>query len=103
MMPNTFTPQAPVDDVFTSQFEGLGYEELCQRGKRGVCGIHAFVFTGALVVGIDQLGYEGRYCYPSMAEASEALAQWDGEKDPPGNWIKYKGRGGERLGPGCEV
>jgi hypothetical protein len=35
--------------------------------------------------------YDGRYCYPSHADALEALRTWNGEGDPPGEWIKHKG------------
>ena len=58
-----------------------------------------FLFTVGLLVGIDEIGYRVRYCYPSYADAWAALAAWDGVGDPPGPWIKAKGEGGDRENP----
>lgn len=33
-----------------------------------------------------------RWCYRSAWEAHKALNEWTGEGDPPGHWIKQKGR-----------
>jgi len=66
----------------------------------GATGILEFAYTTAIVLGIDDVGYSGRYCYETHAEAVEALEQYSGTGDPSGPWIKYKGRGGERMGPG---
>lgn len=82
-------------------FESLGYSDVTVRHSRGICGIYRYMYTGGLVVGMDITGHRGRYCYPSMNEAREALAAWSGEGDPGGAWIKYKGAFEERLGPGC--
>lgn len=56
-----------------------------------ICGLKRFIYTTGLVVGLDPIGYQGRYCYHTLAEATEALLIWDGEGHPSGNWIKYKG------------
>jgi len=58
-----------------------------------------FVFTTAIVVGIDESGYYGRYCYGDHNEPVDIIHNWDGIGDPPGNWIKYKGYPEERLNP----
>lgn len=81
----------------------LGYSNQRLCGDAGVCATESTIFTGALVVGIDSEGYVGRYCYESDAEALAALVQWDGHGDPPGNWIAFKGRDGDRLGPGSVI
>lgn len=65
-----------------------------------LAGLSTMTFTTALVVGLDDEGYRGRYCYELAADAEEALKGWDGNGDPSGPWIKFKGRGGDRLGPG---
>lgn len=66
-----------------------------------LAGLSKMVYTTGLVVGLDHAGYRGRYCYASASEAEAALAAWNGKGDPSGPWIKYKGVGGERLGPGA--
>jgi hypothetical protein len=73
-----------------------GYENLKEIPGRGICGITRFAFTTGLIIGLEDWGYFGRYCYDSRKEAEDALSQWDGIGDPPGEWIKYKGEGGER-------
>jgi len=69
-----------------------GYFDL-KLVKDDVCGLHDYVTTRGIVVGLTEASYERRYCYQNRAEASRALAAWDGTTDhPPGNWIKLKGR-----------
>lgn len=80
--------------------KSLGYMAARSCGRQGLCGVRPYLFTGALVVGIDPIMHRGRYCYGTMAEAIAALNAWDGEGDPPGAWIKFKSATHERLGPG---
>jgi len=76
-----------------------GYYEIKEINSKGICGLMDFMFTTGLVIGMDRMGYFGRYCYKTRQEALNALNSWDGSGDPPGNWIKYKGSGGERENP----
>lgn len=73
-----------------------GYVKARHIKGLGYCAIKRFAFTAGLVVGIDATGYRGRYCYANRKEAEDALLAWDGAGDPSGDWIKYKGEGGER-------
>lgn len=77
------------------------YEMLQEVPGHGLCGLHKYLFTTGLVIGLDEDGLAGRYCYAQWADAWKALRNWDGVGDPTGPWIKYKGTGGERLGPGA--
>lgn len=75
-----------------------GYDDL--RAINGViCAIRRFNYTAAIVVGLDEAGYERRYCYEHKAEAQAALRDWDGERHPGGPWIKCKGAGVDLLNP----
>jgi len=65
-----------------------------------VNGVMKFLFTYGLMIGLDIVGYQRRYCYSNIGDAMLALANWDGEGDPPGPWIKEKPS--ERLGPGSK-
>ncbi len=58
------------------------------------------MYTAGLFYGIDQCSHAGRYCYHTWLEAAEALRNWDGQGDPPGNWIKEKPS--DRHGPGSK-
>lgn len=68
------------------------YDNLKEVPNHGLCGNLRLMFTSAVVVGLDQYGYDRRYCYHTMDEAVKALKEWDGLREhPSGNWIKCKG------------
>lgn len=69
-----------------------GYSYVVEIEGRGLCGIMRQLFTVGLFYGLDLYSYGGRYCYPTLADAVEGLLNWDGQGDPPGNWIKHKGK-----------
>jgi hypothetical protein len=79
--------------------ETEGYSEIKEIPGKGICGLKDFIFTTGLIIGMTEIGYLGRYCYPSESEALDALNKWNGEGDPSGPWIKYKGSPGERSNP----
>lgn len=65
------------------------------KGNYVLCGISPFIFTVGLVYGIDETGYIGRWCFPSLPEALVSYAQMIEIPDNlliEGNWIKHKGR-----------
>lgn len=76
-----------------------GYYEIREVPGRGICGLRKFIFTTGLVVGMTKDLYYGRYCYSNESDASKALNEWNGEGDPDGPWIKYKGMPEERSNP----
>lgn len=75
-----------------------GYRQAVVRNGQ-VCAIKDFVYTTALLVGIDHIGYSLRYCYEHACEAEAALAAWHGQGHPGGPWIKCKGAEIELLNP----
>lgn len=90
------------DTQLVRHLRELGYSDLAEKPGVGLCGLMEFMFTGGLVVGLGPRSYKGRYCYETLLEAKLCLDAWDGQGDPPGMWIKYKGAGQEeRLGPGA--
>jgi hypothetical protein len=78
-----------------------GYAEARDVPGKGTCAIQPFLTTTGLVVGLSEVGYEFRYCYEHSKDARDALRTWDGQGDPSGPWIKQKGLGVDRLGPGA--
>jgi len=78
-----------------------GYYNLRQIPGKGLCGLYEFIFTIGLCTNLDEYGYEGRYCYPKhlIKDSIVAIELWNGKEDPIGDWIKYKGNGGERSNP----
>jgi hypothetical protein len=73
-----------------------GYYEFRKVPNHGICSLRDFLFTTGIIIGLTNDSYFGRYCYSNKQEASEQLKNWDGIGDPKGNWLKYKGIGGER-------
>lgn len=68
-----------------------GYTDLRRLPTGELAGVMRYLFTGGVVVGLTAGGYRTRYCYPTLEEAQQALAAWDGHGDPAGGWIKRKG------------
>lgn len=56
-----------------------------------VCGLHDYITTRGICVGLDEFSVQYRYCYQNRQEASREFAAWDGSHHPGGNWIKLKG------------
>lgn len=71
------------------------------NGKK--CALYRFIFTVGLLVEFNPNDhsnyYSGRFCYKNLSDANEAISLWDGQGDPPGPWLKYKGIYGERRNP----
>lgn len=72
-------------------YEEMDYRLVCRMHGKTV-GIHQFIYTCGIVVGMDETGYEYRYCYHTGAEAAVALMNWilKGDEEPAG-YIKRKG------------
>ena len=79
-------------------FEEMGYSPVKLLATGEWAGVMNMIYTCGILVGLDESGYKTRFCYETRKEAEAALAQWDGNGDPPGNWIKQKG-GIERMNP----
>lgn len=47
-----------------------------------VCGTMRFMFTVGVCIGIDDVGYSGRFCFNTQMEADLFLAEWDGQTMP---------------------
>ncbi len=75
-----------------------GYTDFCVI-QGHVCAVKQFNYTTALVVGLDDVGYQRRYCFEHKADAQAAIAVWDGLGHPSGPWIKCKGAGVDLLNP----
>ena len=84
------------------QLESIGYEDIVFLRGKGLCGIHRFIFTTDLCVGLGEDGYVGRYSYSRKADAVEALNKWkstgESNEDPKDkNWTRYISNEGSRL------
>ncbi|MDR2219770.1 MAG: hypothetical protein LBE24_04225 [Methylobacillus sp.] len=88
-------------DIIPEVWKSQTHNERIINGR--ICGLQKFLFTTGLLTDLTFSGliynYSARYCYEHFEDALEALNAWDGEGDPPGNWIKEKVS--ERLGAGA--
>lgn len=85
------------DTEFIAIMRSFGYINVRKLPNGVWIGVARMIYTAGLLVGLTIEGYSGRYCYPTLLDATDAVKLWDGNGDPPGPWIKYKGDGGERL------
>jgi len=68
----------------------MGYS-LARQTDSGVwLAVMPMMFTVGLFYNIDWHGYECRYCYKTALEAVHDFTIWDGEGEPPGNWVAKK-------------
>ena len=70
----------------------LGYFEPRVLPTGELAALNKFLFTVGILAGIDEFSYRCRWCFESAEAASRALQAWDGRDDPPGPWIKQKGK-----------
>lgn len=72
-------------------FEDMGYAHVCRLNGK-IVGLGPFIYTVGIVVGMDETGYECRYCYHNAADAQAALFKWMTSDDAePSDYIKRKG------------
>lgn len=77
------------------------YRILKFRGENILCCINDFMFTNGIIIGLTEIGYYGRFCFDNqnkketidLFNSLESIP--DNLEEMPGNWIKYKGTGGE--------
>lgn len=85
------------DEMTADKIAFLGYVAPRRLDDGRWVALLKMLFTTGLFVGIDQSGYQTRFCYEHMSDAIAALIEWDGIGDPPGPWIKEKPS--DRLNP----
>lgn len=82
-----YEPLGPEQRKF---YEDMGYA--CVARFRGqIIGLRPFIFTVGICVGIDETGYQYRFCYDHAGLAMVAMIEWlvSGEEEPR-NYIKRK-------------
>lgn len=90
----TMTIDHPMERLLRAE----GYHPIRQLPSGEWAAVFDMLTTAALCVGCDESSYRTRFCYERRADAKRALREWDGAGDPPGPWVKEKGRV-ERLHP----
>ena len=84
--------------------EHEGYVGVRQMKNGQWVGVCKMLYTYGLVIGLDETGYDRRYCYEHLTDAMVAAVCYEGIGDPIGPWIKMKGDlvRGEVMGPGAK-
>lgn len=66
-----------LDNIQKEQFKidliREGYYQLTETEEFGMCALYNFIFTTEVVIGIDNTGYNVRYCYESRYDAIRGL------------------------------
>lgn len=61
-----------------------GYKYCRQLPSGDWAGIHLFLGTISICVGLDEIELLRRYKYKKLEDAMEALKTWNGQGEPPG-------------------
>lgn len=83
-------------------FEEMGYSHVRQMKNGQWIGLFKMMYSTGLTVDLHENGYEYRYCYEYAKDAVAACEVYEGEENPIGPWLKRKGKGEDRLGPGAK-
>lgn len=81
-----------MDQILKEYLEEQGYKHVQEKSLVGICAVLEMNFTWALVYGLTDEFYVGRFCFPKEADAVASLNEWMGKGLPPGPWIKHKGK-----------
>ena len=70
-----------MNEDFKQRMEEQGYTELREVDGK-VCGLFRFIFTWGVIINMDDIGYERRFCFDNYSFASKFLEEWDGVTEP---------------------
>lgn len=79
-------------EEFVKDMETNGYTHVKLMASGEIAALLPMIGSMGLFMGLDEVGYRCWYSYPNDADATAAIDKWDGRGDPPGPWIKQKGR-----------
>jgi hypothetical protein len=71
------------------------YFQIEVKGEAGICCLHPFMYTWAILADLNNTGYEDRWCYADYEKAKAAYDAWDGNGEP-GGWHRHPGSGRRR-------
>lgn len=63
--------------------------------NHGWCGVHQLLFHWTIHTGLNDFGYEDRWCIDTKEHAIEALTEWGGHGEPK-YWHKHPSSGRRR-------
>ena len=78
--------------MIEAQIKQLGYKHPMQGPDGRWYALFRFLFTWGIICGIDEAGYERRFCYESLNECIGAYADWSlsGFVGKPEGWVAEK-------------
>lgn len=81
------------DDIPAEDVASYVHRRILPDGR--LCAVRRLMFHWTMLVDIDPVGYNDRYCYQTMDGAITALDNWDGTGDPEG-WHRHPKSGRRR-------
>jgi hypothetical protein len=81
-----------------------GVTDVQEKGDAGFVCIYRYMYTHAILSGLERSTYDGRWCYKDYDAAKTALDAWDGkEGTEPSGWHRHPGSGRRRDEHGNET
>lgn len=71
------------------------YQHIEVKGEAGICCLHRFMYTWAILSGLNNCGHEDRWCFHDYEKAKTAYDSWDGSGEPTG-WHRHPDSGRRR-------
>lgn len=72
----------PLDFDFLKEVEKEGYFNIRYVPHAGYCGLHRYIYTIGICIGLNTVGFNERFCFDSLLGAKSFLDTWDGETNP---------------------
>lgn len=89
-------------DTEPAWWEGHGYLAGRQIDDRHWLCMTPMIFTWRVML-CDKVSVLDFACYHTALEAMDAFEAWDGQGEPPGDWIRHHATGKRRLEDGSIV
>jgi len=74
------------------------YTDLRALPDGRIIGVHRLLYHWTLLIDMDAVGYEDRYCFATYDMAKRAFDSWNGEGDPGTEWHRHPKTGRRREG-----
>ncbi len=73
------------------------YTTVVVKEGGNICAVFPMIHTAAIISGCHHYGYEDRWCYETVAQATDALAKWSGaDGTEPEGWHRHPPSGRRR-------
>lgn len=79
--------------LLLEELRAQGYAHCRVLADGTVVGVGDLMFTRAIYIGLEEFGYDKRFCFSDGQEALRQLALLDSAESEPSNYIARRGKG----------